>query len=210
MRNVTRHYPGINLGSTDRGGHEAASEVVFGFWIFLMSDLVLFALLFATYADMSVHGIAGGPAPHDIVDLTAGFIETALLLMSSFTFGMASLALKYGPERRQLVLWLVVTFVLGAGFIGMEMRDFLILLGEKIAPPQLSGFLSSYWLLVATHGAHVTAGLIWIAIMLIQLGVFGTIRMVKLRLMRLALFWHLLDVVWIGIFTFVFLFGAIS
>ena len=210
MSTVVRHYPGLNLGSTDEGGDRAASEVVFGFWIFLMSDLIVFALLFATYADMSVHGVASGPGPRDIIDLRSAFAETALLLASSFTFGLASLALKYGPDRRRLVFWLAITFLLGAGFVGLEVRDFLVLLGEKNAPPQASGFLSAFWLLVGTHGAHVTSGLIWIAVMLVQIGVLGTIRDVKLRIMRLALFWHLLDVVWVGIFTFVFLYGAAS
>ena len=133
--------------------------VIFGFWVFLMADLVLFAILFATYASMSVQGQAGGPSPTDVFDLPSAFIETMLLLSSSITFGMASLALKYKADRLHLVFWLVLTFCLGAGFIGMEVRDFWIMT-QQGAVPQRSGFLSAFFLLVATHGIHVTAGLL--------------------------------------------------
>ncbi|RVV96791.1 cytochrome o ubiquinol oxidase subunit III [Mesobaculum littorinae] len=204
----TRH-PGLNLGQTDAGGHDAAEEVVFGFWVFLMSDMVLFAILFATYATMSTHGQAGGPAPLDLVDLGSALAETLLLLGSSFTFGMASLALKYREGRTRLVAWLALTFVLGAVFVGWEVHDVHVWITQDDAPPQRSGFLSAHYLLTATHGLHVAAGLLWMAVIAVQIGWFGLIREVKLRLMRLALFWHMLDIVWIGIFTFVFLYGAV-
>ena len=172
-----------------------------------MADLVLFAILFATYASMSVQGQAGGPSPTDVFDLPSAFIETMLLLSSSITFGMASLALKYKADRLHLVFWLVLTFCLGAGFIGMEVRDFWIMT-QQGAVPQRSGFLSAFYMLVATHGIHVTAGLCWMIVMLVQLLVLGRTTEVKLRLMRLALFWHMLDIVWVCIFTFVYLFGV--
>ena len=154
-------HPGLNLGSTDEYSHDEAEPVIFGFWVFLMADLVLFALLFATYATMSVQGQAGGPSPADVFDLPSAFIETMLLLASSITFGMASLALKYREDGPHLVLWMVLTFILGAGFIGMELHDFQLMAAQG-AVPQRSGFLSSFFLLVATHGIHVTAGLVWI------------------------------------------------
>lgn len=201
-------HTGLNLGESHGETNEAAEEVIFGFWIFLMSDLVLFAVLFATYADMSLHGIASGPAPHEVIDLKSAGIETALLLASSFTFGMASLALKYRHSRARLIMWLGVTFALGAGFIGMEIHDFLTLFVDKGAPPQLSGYLSSFYLLVGTHGVHVSLGLLWLAVLMLQIVTLGLVQEVKLRVMRLALFWHMLDIVWICIFTFVYLYGA--
>lgn len=208
MSKAPRLYPGINLGHADRESHEAAEETLFGFWIFLMSDMVLFAVLFATYAAMSVQGIAGGPGPREIFDLGPAFLETVLLLTSSFTFGLAALALKYDDAPGRLLAWLAVTGLLGAGFVGLEIRDYVTLIVEKDAPPQRSGFLSAYYLLTGTHAAHVSAGLLWMAVMAAQIARFGLAPMVKLRLMRLALFWHMLDVVWIGIFTFVYLYGV--
>lgn len=209
MRSTSRRYrhPGLNLGSTDPEANEVAESLLFGFWIFLMSDLVLFALLFATYAAQSQQGIAGGPTPHSLIDLANPFIETLLLLISSFTFGLASLALKYRQDRTRLVFWLVVTFALGAGFVYLEVSDFLKYVGDGHGP-QRSGFLSSFFLLVGTHGVHVTSGLVWMLVMVVQIFVFGLTTDVKTRIMRLAIFWHMLDVVWVGIFTFVYLFGA--
>lgn len=202
-----RRHPGLNFGSLDPETHEVAESLLFGFWIFLMSDLVLFALLFATYAAASQSGTAGGPTPHSLFELKNPFIETSCLLVSSFTFGLAILSLKYSQNRLRLVLWLLLTFALGATFVGFELSDFIKYIGEGHGP-QRSGFLSAFFLLVGTHGVHVTSGLIWIAVMLVQVFVFGLNQQVKTRVMRLAIFWHMLDVVWIGIFTFVYLYGA--
>ena len=200
-------HPGLNLGSTDEYSHDEAEPVIFGFWVFLMADLVLFALLFATYASMSVQGQAGGPTPADVFDLPSAFIETMLLLASSITFGMASLALKYRADGPHLVFWLLLTFLLGAGFIGMELRDFQTMIAQG-ATPQRSGFLSAFFLLVATHGIHVTAGLVWMLVLLLQLRVQGRTTAVKLSLMRLALLWHMLDIVWLRILTLAHLVGV--
>lgn len=205
-RPYARH-PGLNLGSTDPETDQAAESVLFGFWIFLMSDLVLFGLLFANYAAQSQHGVAGGPDPASLLELKNPFIETMLLLVSSFTFGLAALALKYRQDRLRLVCWLLVTFALGTGFIYLELSDFIKMIGEGHGP-QTSGFLSAFFLLVGSHGLHVSSGLIWLLVMLIQVFVFGLRQEVKTRLMRLAIFWHMLDVVWIGIFTFVYLYGV--
>lgn len=206
MTRVTNMHPGINLDDTDRATHETAGPTIFGFWIFLMADLLIFALLFATYASMSITGVAGGPAAKDVFDLRSVFIETALLLASSFTFGMVSLGLKYDLRVRRLVFWLAVTFVLGAAFVGMEVHDFAKMASEH-ATPQVSGFLSAFFTLVGTHGLHVSVGLLWMLVMFVQISVFGMVREVKLRIMRLALFWHMLDIVWVCIFTFVYLRG---
>ena len=143
-------HAGINIGHADPAGHRQAEPVMFGFWIFLMSDLVLFALLLATYSAMSRHGIAGGPSPREITDLLSAGIETALLLLSSFTFGLASLALKYSDDRRRLLLWLGATATLGIGFLALEMRDFASLVAEG-ALPQRSGFLSAHFTLLGCH-----------------------------------------------------------
>lgn len=207
MSEARRHHPGLNLGGTDRDAGAATGETIFGFWIFLMSDAVLFALLLNSYAALSRHGIDGGPAPRDLFELPPVLVETVLLLASSFTFGMASLALKYRQDTGRLTLWLAVTFVLGAGFVGLELKDFHAFVVQHHAPPQRSGFLSAFYLLVGTHMAHVAAGLVWMIVMFAQIAAFGLVRDVRLRIMRLALFWHMLDVIWVAIFTYVFLIG---
>lgn len=210
MSTSQRLYPGLNLEGTDPASHEAAEEVVFGFWIFLMSDLVLFAVLFATYATMSVDGVAAGPAPVEVFDLGAAFAETLLLLFSSFAFGFAMLAVKYRARHTGVLAWLLVTGLLGVAFVGMELHDYYVMVTVHGAPPQASGFLSAYYLLTGTHALHVSAGLVWMAVLAVQIVALGMTGEVKLRLMRLALFWHMLDVVWIGIFTFVYLYGAVA
>lgn len=208
MKAYDRLHPGLNLSNTDIKTHKSAEEVVFGFWIFLMSDLILFAVLFATYAAMSVQGIGQGPTPAEIFDLNSAFLETCLLLASSFTFGLAMLELKYRQNGQGLLKWLLITGLLGAAFVGLEIHDYYTLIMDKAAAPQTSGFLSAYFLLTGTHAVHVSSGIIWMIVLLVQIKVLGLTAPVKLRIMRLALFWHMLDIVWIGIFTFVYLFGV--
>jgi cytochrome o ubiquinol oxidase subunit III len=198
-------YPGINLGATEPEAHASAEEKVFGFWVFLMSDLVLFSLLFGTYATM-IPATMGGPTAKDVFSLNSAAIETGVLLTSSFTFGMASLAMKYGHSRGRLLMWLAVTLLLGAVFLGFELRDFFAMF-DKGAYPSRSGFLSAFFALVSTHGLHVTAGCVWIVVMMVQVLLFGIERDVKIRILRLGLFWHFLDIVWIGIFSVVYLQG---
>ncbi len=201
-------HPGINLGSTDSLTHAEAESPVFGFWVFLMSDAVIFALLFAIYGT-TMHAVAGGPTSHDVLDLKSSFLETIVLLTSSFTFGMASLAMKYDDgNRRLLVGWLAVTLALGLGFLALELHDFYSM-ASMGAVPQRSGFLSAFFALVSTHGLHVTAGSLWILVMMTQVGVFGLQPAVKTRIMRLGLFWHFLDIVWVGIFSVVYLQGIL-
>lgn len=198
-------HPGLNLGRTDPEAHRDAEEAVFGFWVFLMSDLVLFALLFAVYVTM-IGATDGGPGPRDVFDLASAAMQTGVLLLSSLTFGMASLAMKYDKAPRKLTLWLAVTLALGLLFLGLELRDFATMAGEG-AVPSRSGWLSAFYALLSTHGLHVFAGCVWIAVMLVQIRVFGLRSEVKLRILRLGLFWHLLDIVWIGIFSVVYLGG---
>lgn len=198
-------HPGINLGAAHPEAHDAAEEVVFGFWVFLMSDLVLFGLLFATYGTM-IGATAGGPGPKELFDIKSAGIETLVLLTSSFTFGMASLALKYGRNRLRLLSWLAVTLILGATFLAFEVHDFATMF-DKGGVPSRSGFLSAFFALVPTHGLHVTAGSLWIVIMMIQVVIFGIDTRVKTRILRLGLFWHFLDIVWVGIFSVVYLAG---
>jgi cytochrome o ubiquinol oxidase subunit 3 len=179
-----------------------------GFWVFLMSDALIFALLFAVYATM-IHATDGGPTGKQLFDLKASLIETLLLLVSSFTFGMASLNVMYRPQRlRLLVGWLGITLALGLAFLAMELNDFRLLIAQG-ASAQRSGFLSAFYALVSTHGLHVTAGCVWLLLMLVQLKVFGLDARVRLRLKCLALFWHFLDVIWVAIYGIVYLQGLI-
>ncbi len=202
-----RLYPGMNLGHTDPETHKAAEELVFGFWVFLMSDAVLFALLFAVYETMT-GSTADGPIAAQLFHLKPTLIETLVLLTSSFTFGMASLIMKFKRHIRLLQIVLIVTLILGLTFLGFEIGDFAKL-ARQGAVPQTSGFLSAFYVLVSTHFLHVLSGCIWIVVMVIQLSVFGLDETVKTRLLRLGIFWHFLDIVWIFIFTFVYLLGIL-
>lgn len=177
-----------------------------GFWLYLMSDLVLFAALFATYAVLS-HNYAGGPTGKELIHLPYTFGETMLLLFSSVTYGLVMLAMYLGQHDRVL-MWLAVTFLLGLGFIAMEINEFhsMIIGGSG---PERSAFLSAFYSLVGTHGIHVTFGLIWIAVMAGQVVVKGLTSPVQSRLIRLSMFWHFLDIVWVAVFTVVYLMGVL-
>lgn len=177
-----------------------------GFWIYLMTDALIFALLFATYGVM-VGNTAGGPKGRDLFELDNVVIETALLLVSSITFGFASLSARAGARGASLG-WLAVTFLLGAGFVFLEIREFTGMIAAGAGPTR-SGFLSAFFTLVGTHGLHVTMGLIWIVILSFQIALKGLTVAVGSRLHRLALFWHFLDIAWIGIFSVVYLPGLI-
>jgi cytochrome o ubiquinol oxidase subunit III len=178
----------------------------FGFWLYLMSDAIIFSLLFATYAVMARNN-AGGPTANTLFSLPNAFTETMLLLFSSITFGLATLAMKSGAKERMLS-WLLVTFLLGLGFVGLEIREFHGMVRAG-AGPDRSGFLSAFFTLVGTHGLHVTFGLIWILIMTSQVIIKGLTIPVASRFLRLGLFWHFLDIIWIGIFSIVYLPGIL-
>ena len=185
--------------------HDVASTIQLGFWIYLMSACLLFSGLFATYALLSSH-TAGGPTGAELFDLPGVLTETMFLLVSSFTCGLASLAMN-ADRRNATVGWLAVTFLLGLGFIGMEVHEFahLVAIG---AGPDRSAFLSSFFTLVATHGLHVTCGLIFMAVMMVAVLKKGLTATNRARLVNLSLFWHFLDIIWVGVFSLVYLFGV--
>lgn len=208
MTTETLRHPGINLGEQHGEDHEAAETMVFGFWVFLMSDLIIFGLMFATYITMQTPwSYAEGPTPADVTNLGSVFAQTMVLLTSSLTFGFAVLAVRHKHSLPRINFWMVITLLLGLAFLYMELHDFRDMLAMG-AGPDRSGYLSSFFGLVPLHGLHVTAGCLWIVIMLIQLQVFGTNTVVKVRLLQLSLFWHFLDIVWIGIFSIVYLGGV--
>jgi cytochrome o ubiquinol oxidase subunit 3 len=197
----------IRWHPTEREEHDhGGGATVLGFWIYLMSDALIFASLFAMFGVVST-SYAGGPGPRQLFDLPLVALNTALLLASSITFGQAiphMEAGRVGPTRT----WLAVTGLLGAAFVGIEFYEFAHLVQEG-AGPQRSAFLSAFFTLVGTHGAHVTVGLIWIATMLVQLRQHGLTGEMKRRIICLSMFWHFLDIIWIGVFNFVYLFGVI-
>jgi cytochrome o ubiquinol oxidase subunit III len=186
--------------------NRAIEEREFGFWLFLMSDAIIFALLFATYAVMA-QGHWDTTAPAQMFDFKRTAIETAVLLLSSLAFGMASVA-TLARRRDIAVLWLIVTALLGARFVMMEVEDFQALIAQG-AGPQANGYLSAYFTLIGTHGLHVTIGIIGILVMTMQLVTRGLKPLVVSRLTRLGLFWHFLDIVWIGIYSVVLLPGML-
>lgn len=200
-------HGGVNLGGAEELAHARAGNALFGFWVFLMSDAVLFALLFATYGVM-LPATVGGPTPASEYKILPVFLETLALLTSSFTFGMASVAMKHGASRRQLLGWMGVTLVLGIAFLSMELHDFATMFDDG-AYPTRSGYLSSFFALVPLHGLHVFFGSIWMIVMMVQVMTFGLDPRVKINILRLGLFWHFLDIVWIGIFSAVYLQGLI-
>jgi cytochrome o ubiquinol oxidase subunit 3 len=178
----------------------------FGFWIYLMSDLIIFATLFATFAVLG-HNFANGPTGKELFDLPYLLGETLFLLFSSVTYGLVMLAVHDG-KKKWVLIGLAVTFLLGLGFVSMEINEFHGLIAAGFGPDR-SAFLSSFFTLVGTHGTHVTFGLIWMAVMIGQVAVKGLTSPVQSRLMRLSMFWHFLDIIWIGIFSIVYLMGVV-
>jgi cytochrome o ubiquinol oxidase subunit III len=205
--NAIASPPGMTLVADHAHEHDPAASALSGFWLFMMSDLIIFGLMFGTYVTMlTPMSFAGGPTPKDLFELPAAAMETAALLTSTFTFGMASLAIKYDLGVRRVMFWMVVTLALGLVFLGLEIHEFAHMVGVD-AVPQRSGFLSAFFGLVPLHGAHVTAGSIWLVMMLIQICRTGLTGSAKSRIARLALFWHFLDLIWVGIFSVVYLGG---
>jgi cytochrome o ubiquinol oxidase subunit 3 len=186
--------------------HPEGASTMLGFWMYLMSDCLIFAMLFATYGVLGT-SYAGGPGPRQLFDLPLVAVNTAMLLFSSITYGFAMLAMTDG-KRRAVQGWLAVTGLFGLAFLCIELYEFAHLIHEG-AGPQRSAFLSSFFTLVGTHGLHVTFGLIWLVVLMVQVGMKGLIPANRRRLMCLSLFWHFLDVIWIGVFTFVYLMGML-
>ncbi|TDB29154.1 cytochrome o ubiquinol oxidase subunit III [Stenotrophomonas sp. ATCM1_4] len=189
----------------DDHGHAQGGMKVFGMWIYLMSDLVLFGSLFASYAVLSTE-YAGGPTGKELFSLPFVMVETFVLLFSSITYGQAVLAM-HRRNKQAVLAWLGVTFALGATFIGMELFEFSHLIQEG-AGPSTSAYLSAFFALVGTHGLHVASGLLWMAVVMHQVHRRGLTATNVTRISCLSLFWHFLDLVWICVFTFVYLVGA--
>jgi len=205
--------------AVDEGRHEArpsASEagpatkrivVGYGFWVFLLSDIVMFSAFFAAYAVLA-HATAGGPSGVQLFSQPSVAIETGCLLASSYTCGLMSLAI---GSRRFGVTYLaaLVTYLLGAAFLALEVREFMGMIAIG-AGPQRSAFLSAFFTLVGCHGLHVAAGLVWLAVMMAQVAIKGINATVERRLLCFSLFWHALDIVWVWLFTVVYLMGVLS
>jgi cytochrome o ubiquinol oxidase subunit 3 len=182
------------------------SKNVLGFWMYLMTDCILFASLFATYAVLH-NSTFGGPSSKDLFSLPLSFAETMILLFSSVTCGFAMLS-SLRNEKNQIIAWLAITFLLGATFIAIELTEFTHLVQEGNSWTR-SAFLSSFFTLVGTHGLHVSFGLLWMLVMMVQVFLMGVTTITFRRLVIFSLFWHFLDLIWIFIFTFVYLMGVI-
>jgi len=190
---------------TSEAGPAAKRIVVaFGFWVFLLSDIVMFSALFAAYAAL-VRATAGGPTGDQLFSQVSVAIETACLLISSYTCGLMLLAVS-ARRRLDTYLFALITFLLGAAFLYLEVHEFAGMIARG-ASPQRSAFLSAFFTLVGCHGLHVTAGLIWLAVMMAQVEFKGFRPSVDRRLLCFALFWHALDIIWVWLFTAVYLMG---
>ena len=207
MADVLHHD---NHGHDDHHEHDDTPLTVFGFWTYLMSDLVLFGTLFIAFAVLSTHIPPGTPTPKELFGDTLGFVltETFALLISSVTFGFAVLA-RYKNDVAGVLKWLMITFFFGAAFIGMELYEFnhLVHAGHG---PSTSAYLSAFFTLVGTHGIHVTSGLVWMLVLMYQIKKNGLTLPNTRRLACLSLFWHFLDIVWICVFSLVYLNGVLA
>lgn len=206
----SNQYPGLNLAPHK---HEITSEhaetKVFGFWVFLMSDLITFGLFFATFAIANNQmGYAGGPTAHDLFNINSILAQTVILLVSSFTAGMVGVALKFNRGKPRIAMWFILTLILGASFLYLELRDFAEM-WAKGGTPMRSGWLSGFYALVGLHGIHITIGLVWIVVMLLLMTKNGITAMFETRVLIFMLYWHFLDLIWIAIFSFVFLWGLL-
>ena len=186
--------------------HHPETSTMLGFWLYLMSDCLIFAVLFATYGVLGGN-YAGGPSPAKLFELPTVAVNTAMLLFSSITYGFAMLAAAKN-NRSQTLMWMVVTALFGVAFVGLELNEFAHLIHEG-AGPQRSAFLSSFFALVGTHGLHVSFGIVWMVVLMVQVVQRGLGPENMRRLACLSMFWHFLDVVWIGVFSFVYLIGVL-
>src|SRR5215813_3590248 len=196
--------PDYSTGHGEGGPASKRVIVGYGFWIFLLSDIVMFSAFFAAHAVLQT-ATAGGPSGHDLFDPRSIVIETSCLLLSSFTCGLSAVA---AGTRSQLwtQFWLLITGILGLAFLAFEARDFTTMIAAG-AGPQRSAFLSSFFSVVGLHGMHVSAGLLWLGTMMAQLFVKGFRAVIMRRLLCFNLFWHVLDIIWIALFTIVYLMG---
>ena len=195
------------LSFYDTGGHHPENGTLLGFWLYLMSDCLVFACLFASYGVLG-RNYATGPSGAELFELPLVAVNTSLLLLSSITYGFVVIQMQR-KRRGATLAWLALTGLLGAGFIGIELHEFANLIHQGNGP-QRSAFLSSFFTLVGTHGLHVSVGIVWLVTLMMQVAKHGLIAANRRRLMCLSMFWHFLDVIWIGVFTFVYLMGALQ
>ncbi|BBM02774.1 cytochrome c oxidase subunit 3 [Microbulbifer sp. GL-2] len=203
--NPSTSNPNVNPGQLPGAIHKDPDMVVFGFWVFMMSDLIFFGVVFAIYITM-IGATAGGPGPRELFDFGSLFAQTMLLLTSSLTVGIATVTMKHQRSQASFLFWVVVTLLLGLGFLTLELYDFSQM-AEKGGVPQRSGYLSAFFGLVPLHGLHVSFGCLWMLVLIAQVWKKGMLDIIKLRFLRLALFWHFLDLIWIGIFSIVYFGG---
>ena len=195
-----------HVSTTYHDHHHSDATDMFGFWIYIMTDCILFASLFATFLILH-HPGAIGPSLKPLINLPYILIETFFLLVSNFTYCLAIFGINKN-KLHSVIFWLISTFILGAGFIVMELKEFIRLIAEGYAW-NVSGSASAFFTLVGTHGFHVTIGLLWILVMIVQLPIFKINRDTARRMLYLSLFWNFLDIVWIFLFTIVYLMGSI-
>jgi len=188
------------------GSHHPENGTLLGFWLYLMSDCLIFASLFATYGVLG-RSYAAGPTGADLFDLPLVAVNTAMLLLSSITYGFAMIAM-LNQKKTQVLAWLGITGLFGIAFVSLELYEFAHLIHQGAGPTR-SAFLSSFFALVGTHGLHVSFGILWLIVLMIQVGKLGLTRENRRRLLCLSMFWHFLDVVWIGVFTYVYLMGVL-
>jgi cytochrome o ubiquinol oxidase subunit 3 len=200
------HHGSEDTGLGNRGPQSKSIVVPYGFWLFVLSDMVLFSALFATYASL-VNATDGGPTTHQLFHRGLVAVETGALLASSFVCGLAIIAAKQKNMLWTQVL-LLATGLLGLVFLGIEIHEFTSMIAEG-APPQRSAFLSSFFTLVGCHGVHVTAGLLWLGTMMAQIWAKGFQQHITRRLLCFSIFWHALDIIWVAIFTIVYLIGTL-
>jgi cytochrome o ubiquinol oxidase subunit 3 len=184
--------------------HLANDRRMFGLWVYLMTDLLMFATLFAAFAALR-NATAGGPSGKEIFELPAVLAETLILLTSSFTSGLAMIAVQNKRQNRAMA-WFGVTFLLGLAFLGLELSEFSALIAEGYGP-QRSAFLTAFFTLVGTHGLHIAIGLLWLGVAMVQVKLRGLSAFIVPKLERFSLYWHFLDIVWVFIFTVVYLIG---
>ena len=190
----------------DDGEHHPQQGTLLGFWLYLMSDCLIFAVLFACYGVLG-RSYAAGPSGADLFDLPLVALNTALLLFSSITYGFAMISMQHG-RKKGVLAWLAVTGLFGLGFLSVELHEFTHLIHEGFGP-QRSAFLSSFFTLVGCHGAHVTTGLLWLGTMMAQIWAKGFRQDIMRRLLCFSVFWHALDIIWVAIFTIVYLIGTL-
>ncbi|WP_081841502.1 cytochrome o ubiquinol oxidase subunit III [Alicyclobacillus macrosporangiidus] len=206
LRDAHGHLSGADLAKPLEYQDPNQSVRILGFWLFLATDMLLFGCLFATYLVLRTH-TDGGPTARELFDIPGFTAETFILLTSSFTGGLATLAMR-NRNRKQVLAWLTVTILLGLSFVGLEVQEFYkdVLEGATM---QRSAFLSAFFTLVGTHGSHVSLGIVWMFSILLQVAKRGLTQVTARKVFIVNLYWHFLDVVWVFIFTVVYLFGVV-